>query len=293
MAEAGGDSPGATPGTLHVVATPIGNLGDISARAAATLRQAALILAEDTRRTGVLLRALGIATPLRAFHEHNERRETAAVIARLRGGADLALVADAGTPLISDPGGFLLRRLHEERLPVSVAPGPCALTAALSVSGLAVSGAAGPGFVFNGFLPPRAAARLRALRELRGERRALVFYEAPRRVAAFLAAAIEVFGGRREALLCRELTKKFEQIRQATLAELADWLAADDDRRRGEFVIVIAGAPKAAPDEAELARVLALLPRSLSLREAARLAAEITGGGKNDAYRLALDMRGE
>ncbi len=276
----------ADSGTLYVIATPIGNLDDISARAIATLRRVGFILAEDTRHTGRLMQQLGVTTPMRSFHEHNERTKTASIINSLRSGQDVALVCDAGTPLVSDPGSFLISQAHDHALTVHVIPGPCALVAALSISGMAASS-----FVFAGFLPPRKAPGLRALQALQHETRTLVFYEAPHRIADFLAAAKAVFGPDRKAMLGRELTKKFEQVRKADLAELMIWLASNPDHQRGEFVVIVAGAAVTRTDTDELIRIITLLPESLSLRDVVELTCEITGANKNQVYALALTIR--
>lgn len=225
------------PGTLYVVATPIGNLGDISARAVQILTMVDAILAEDTRVSARLLAQYGIATPVHSLHEHNERGRVPALVARLTGGQTLALISDAGTPLISDPGYLLVRAAHEAGLPVRAVPGPSAVTAALSVCGLPVHR-----FAFEGFLAPRAAARRRALQALRSETRTLVLLEAPHRLAALLADLVEVFGAQRRVCLSRELTKLHETVRTGTAGELAQWVGADPDQQRGECVLVIEGA---------------------------------------------------
>ena len=207
------------PGVLHIVATPIGNLGDLSRRAGEILAAVDLVLAEDTRHSRKLLNGMNIKTPVRAFHKDNETKATAHAIARLAAGAEVALVADAGTPLISDPGFKLVRQAHEKGIRVSPIPGPAALIAALSASGIAPDR-----FLFEGFAPEKQAARRKRLQTLAGESRTLIFYEAPHRITAFLDDAIAVFSGNREASIARELTKKFETIRRGELAGLKAWI---------------------------------------------------------------------
>lgn len=275
------------PGVLYVVATPIGNRADITQRALEVLGNAAQVLAEDTRHSGALLRSLGITTPLLSLHEHNEQAQVDGVLARLREGHDLALVSDAGTPLISDPGYRVVRAARQAGIAVVPVPGPSALITALSVAGLPTDR-----FVFEGFLPAKTAARRAHLQTLAGEPRTLIFYEASHRIQECLADLADVFGGGREAVVARELTKTFEQVHGGSLAELNDWLAADANRQRGEFVVLVAGAPPAEETEisAEARRVLEILRRELPVKQAAALAAEITGARKNALYQLALEL---
>ncbi|MDE1958200.1 MAG: 16S rRNA (cytidine(1402)-2'-O)-methyltransferase [Xanthomonadaceae bacterium] len=268
------------PGTLWVVATPIGHLDDLSPRAVDTLRRAALIAAEDTRHSRPLLAHYGIATALTALHEHNEREAAAALLARLASGDDVALIADAGTPLISDPGYRLVRAARAAGLRVSPVPGACAAIAALSVAGLASDR-----FVFEGFLPARPAARRARLQTLAGEPRTLVLYESAHRIEESLADLADVFGIDREAVLARELTKRFETVLTLPLGELAARVAADADQRRGEFVLLVAGHAEA--EDAclpEGRRVYALLREELPPARAARLAAAITGAPRRALY---------
>ncbi|MBD3619847.1 MAG: 16S rRNA (cytidine(1402)-2'-O)-methyltransferase [Chromatiales bacterium] len=276
------------PGTLYVVATPIGNLGDISQRALAVLAGVDCIAAEDTRHTARLLGHFGIGTPQVSLHEHNEEERSAELRRRLQAGESVALVSDAGTPLISDPGYRLVREVRGAGLAVVPVPGPSALIAALSVSGLPTDR-----FAFEGFPAPKAAARRRQFEALREEPRTLVFYESSHRVAASLEDMRAAFGAAREAVIARELTKAYEQVQAGTLAELVDWLAADANRERGEFVIMVAGHRVAAGevDEAEARRVLGLLLEELPVKAAARLAAELLDQPRNALYALALSLK--
>lgn len=274
------------PGTLYVVATPIGNLEDISARALRVLREVKLIAAEDTRHSARLLQHFGIDTPLAACHEHNEREQGSRLVQRLLGGDDLALISDAGTPLISDPGYHLVRNARAAGVRVVPVPGACALIAGLSASGLASDR-----FVFEGFLPARSTARRQRLQALLEEPRTLIFYEAPHRLLECLADLHELFGAERPAVLARELTKTFETIKGAPLGELHDWVAADSNQQRGECVLLVEGWQAPEGEEAlsaEALRVLDLLLAELPLKRAAALAAEITGVRKNLLYQQAL-----
>lgn len=273
------------PGTLYVVATPIGNLGDLSPRVREVLAAAAVIAAEDTRRCAQLLSHLGIAGATTvSLHEHNEAERVPGLIGRLRAGADVALVSDAGTPLVSDPGFPLVRAAREAGLPVRAVPGPTAAIAALAVSGLPPDR-----FAFEGFLPARAAARRARLEELAPVTATLIFYESSHRVAATVADLGAVFGGERRICLARELTKRYEESVTLPAAELADWLAADSDRRRGEFVLVVAGAQTPpARHEVDLDRLLAVLLEHMPVKAAARAAAELTGAARNEVYERAL-----
>ena len=272
------------PGVLYIVATPIGNLGDLSRRAGEILAAVDLILAEDTRHSRKLLNGMNIKTPVRAFHKDNETKATAQAIARLAAGAEVALVADAGTPLISDPGFKLVRQAHEKGFRVSPIPGPAALIAALSASGIAPDR-----FLFEGFAPEKPVARRKRLQALAGESRTLIFYEAPHRITAFLDDAIAVFSGGREASIARELTKKFETIRRGELASLKAWIEQEPDQRRGEFVVVIAGNKKKGASNLEA--MLTTLLKSLPLKQSAQIAAELSGGNKNEIYKLALSLQ--
>jgi len=274
-----------TAGSLYVVATPIGHLGDVSLRMRETLGRVALVAAEDTRHTGQLLRALGVATPMISLHEHNERSRAGELVARMVAGADVALVSDAGTPLVSDPGFVLVRAAIDAGLRVVPVPGPCAVITALSVAGLPTDR-----FCFEGFLPPRGAARRARLAALAGETRSLVFYEAPQRIAASLSDLAGCFGDQRRVAVARELTKAFETVYHGTLGELAARAAADRDMSRGELVIVVEGARPADTGQVEIDRVLKVLLASLPASQAAALAARLTGAARNDCYARALEL---
>jgi len=268
-------------GRLWVVATPIGNLDDLSPRARDTLCRVDLIAAEDTRHSAPLLAQAGSRARTLALHEHNEREQAARIVEHLRGGGEAALISDAGTPLISDPGFRLVRAAREAGFEVSPVPGPCAAIAALSAAGLPSDR-----FVFEGFLPAKAAARRERLQTLAAESRTLIFYESSHRIVESLADAIGAFGGAREAVLARELTKLFETIIAAPLADVATRVAADPNQQRGEFVLLVAGAAGEAADAqlAEGRRVFALLREELPPARAAKLAAAITGAPRKQLY---------
>lgn len=270
------------PGSLYVVATPIGNLGDFAPRARAVLAAVDAICAEDTRTSAPLLRRFGIHARLLALHEHNEDRIAATLVERLQRGERLALISDAGTPLISDPGYALVSAARAAGLPVYAVPGPSAALAALSISGLPSDR-----FVFEGFLPPKPAARRQRLRELAAEPRTLVIFESAHRIEEAARDCAEVLG-QRTVCLCRELTKRFEQSVCLPAVQLPAWLAADPDRRRGEFVLVVAGAPAPVAEEATAQRLLRVLLKELPPSAASRLAAELTGLPKGRLYRQAL-----
>lgn len=267
-------------GTLHVVATPIGNLADLSPRALETLRSVAAVCAEDTRHTRQLLAHFGVERPLLALHEHNEAELAQTLVARLAAGESLALVSDAGTPLVSDPGFRLVRAAREAGIRVSPVPGPSALIAALSVAGLPSDR-----FAFEGFLPAKAGARRDRLAALAGEPRTLVFYESSHRIADTLADCVAAFGGERPAVLARELTKLFETVLDGDLSTLQARVEADANQRKGEFVLLVQGAGEDADARiAEGRRVYALLAAELKPSLAAKLAAEITGAPRKALY---------
>jgi 16S rRNA (cytidine1402-2'-O)-methyltransferase len=278
-----------TVGTLYVVATPIGNLDDMSARALKVLANVALIAAEDTRHSIRLLQHFGIDTPLAACHEHNERDEGGRFITKLLAGEDVALVSDAGTPLISDPGYHLVRQARAAGVDVVPVPGACALIAALSAAGLPSDR-----FIFEGFLPAKSAGRRGRLEQVKEEPRTLIFYEAPHRILECLEDMKLVFGAERPALLARELTKTFETLKGLPLAELCEFVAGDSNQQRGECVVLVGGwsAPEGeAAISVQAQRVLDLLLAELPLKRAAALAAEITGVRKNLLYQAALEKQ--
>ena len=268
------------PGTLHVVATPIGNLGDLSPRALETLRGVAAICAEDTRHTRQLLAHFGLERPLVALHEHNEDQIAERVVARLLAGESLALVSDAGTPLVSDPGFRVVRAARAAGVPVSPVPGACAFVAALSVAGLPSDR-----LVFEGFLPAKGNARRERLAPLAAETRTLAFYESAHRIEETLADMATIFGADRRAVVARELTKLFETVLDGTLADLHARVSADANQRKGEFVVLVQGA---GDDEqariAEGKRLYAKLGEHLPPSTAAKLAAELSGAPRKALY---------
>ena len=274
-------------GRLDVVATPIGNLGDVSARTRESLASADLIAAEDTRRTRGLLQALGVSRPLTSLHAHNENRRAAELIEKLRAGAVIALVSDAGTPLLSDPGAELVRAAIAAGIEVRPIPGPSAVIAALAGAGLALER-----FCFEGFLPAGGAERRERLAALAGEERTLVFFEAPHRIADTLVEFATVFGVERRAALARELTKAHETFYRETLGELAARARAEESLERGEITLVVAGAPPRARtrDERLLRRAIELLARELPPARAAAIAAQLAGTTRSEAYALAIQL---
>jgi 16S rRNA (cytidine1402-2'-O)-methyltransferase len=271
-----------TPGVLYVVATPIGNLADASPRCVDTLKSVDLIACEDTRTTRTLLSRYGIATRSVALHQHNERHAAAALIAALRAGKSVALVSDAGTPALSDPGAWLVAEAHRAGIPVSPLPGPSAVAAAVSVAGFP-----GESFLFAGFLPASRAARRKALEAL-DLPWPVVIYEAPHRIGDTLEDLKRQFGEEREVVVARELTKKFEEVARLPLGQAASWLAARAERSQGEFVLVLQPGAEQKPAALEPEKVLEILLEALAPSEAARLAARITGAPKNRLYRKAI-----
>ncbi len=278
----------AEAGVLYVVATPIGNLDDLGARALSVLRSVHAIYAEDTRHSGVLLRHHGVSTPVQTLHEHNEDARIVLIRARLLAGESLALISDAGTPLISDPGFRLVRALRSEGLRISPVPGACAAIAALSVAGLPTDR-----FSFEGFLPAKSAARRERLQAVLHDARTLVFYEAPHRIADLLGDAEAVFGAERPAVLVRELTKTFETIIALPLAQLREKVLADSDQQRGEIILLIAGdtVRDADAETAEMDKVLNVLLPELPLKQAVALAEKLTGLAGNQLYKRALQLK--
>jgi 16S rRNA (cytidine1402-2'-O)-methyltransferase len=278
-------------GRLYVVATPIGNLGDVGTRAIQVLKSCALIAAEDTRHTGVLLKHFGIETQQVSLHDHNERGRSADLVARLLAGVDIALVSDAGTPAISDPGFELVRAAAAAGVSIVAVPGPCAAIAALSIGALPTDR-----FCFEGFLPARGAARRKRLEALAHETRTLVLYESPHRITDTLEDCAAVLGDEREAVIAREITKLHEATYRGSLRALIERAGSDENLRRGEIVLLLAGC-KAAEEDAggageALDRALQVLLAELPLKQAARLAARITGARDNEAYKRALQIKG-
>lgn len=273
--------------TLYILATPIGNLEDISYRAVRVLQSVDRIAVEDTRHARKLLDHYGIDRPLVSLHEHNELQRLEPLLARLERGESLALISDAGTPLISDPGFPLVREARRRGINVSPVPGASSITAALSVAGLPTDR-----FVYEGFLPAKPSARRKRLEALRGDTRTLVVLESSHRIEAALADLVSVFGGARECALARELTKHFETVRTGPLELLASCLADEPDQRKGEFVLVIAGAaPETTEAEAaETERMLAVLVSELPVKQAAGLVARLTGEPRNALYQRALEL---
>lgn len=278
------------PSTLYVAATPIGNVADITLRALHALHIADAVACEDTRNTAQLLTRYGLAKPLIAAHEHNEREAAEKIIARLHAGERIALVSDAGTPGVSDPGARIVDAVRGAGFRVMPLPGACAGIAALSASGLIADG-----FRFVGFLPAKAKQREAALSALRDAEGTLIFYEAPHRIAETVAALAQAFEPSREIVFARELTKLFEEIHRCPLSEAAAWLRADTHREKGEFVVLLEGAPRESGEDAEreALRVLSILLEECPVRQAASLAAKITGGKKNALYEMALKLKAE
>jgi 16S rRNA (cytidine1402-2'-O)-methyltransferase len=275
-------------GTLFVVATPIGNLEDLTPRASQTLASVDLVAAEDTRHTMRLLFTIGAKPALIALHDHNEERAVHGIIESLKDGKDVALVSDAGTPLVSDPGFRLVRAAHENDITIVPIPGACAVTAALSAAGLPTDR-----FCFEGFAPSKRAARRDWLQALAGEERTMVIYESVHRIAACLADMVDVFGADRPAFVGRELTKMHEECVQESLGELQRRIDAGDIRSKGEFVIVVSGAAAAAAATIDSDRLLAELSSCLSAKDAARIAANITGEKKNALYERILELKAD
>lgn len=277
-------------GILYVVATPIGNLADISERAIAILRQVDLIAAEDTRHSRYLTEQLSIKTPMLSLHEHNEKQRVTKLVTLLEEGKSLALISDAGTPLISDPGYHLVKSVREQGIKVVPVPGACALIAALCVSGLPANH-----FRFEGFLPAQRTARLKYLQNLQYDTHTLIFYEAPHRIVDLVEDMLVVFGQQRYVVVARELTKTFETVQGAPLAELLDWLQADKNQQKGEFVVLVQGAEQQTRTEISLSldHVLNILLTELPVKQAVQLTAKLTGEKKNKLYEMALQLKGE
>lgn len=272
---------------LFLVATPIGNLGDISFRALETLKSVDLIAAEDTRHSKRLLQHFAIDTRLIACHEHNEEQQAPALVERMRKGQSIALISDAGTPLVSDPGYRLVQAALKENIRVVPVPGPCAAIAALSVSGLPTDS-----FVFEGFPPARPGARQNYLRTLQAEQRTVVFYVSCHRIIDTLKDMVLVFGGQRQAVMARELTKAYETIHRAALSDLVEWVENDPNQKKGEIVLLVAGAQQQGDAGRQLLdKLLPVLVEELPVKQAATIAARVTGLNKNDLYTLALALK--
>ena len=277
-------------GILYVVATPIGNLGDITLRAIEMLKMVDAIAAEDTRHTSGLLSHFGISKKLIAVHEHNEQQSAEKLLALLKKGENIALVTDAGTPAVSDPGAIVVKVVRESGIKIVPIPGVSALVTALSASGITQNG-----FYFHGFLPASGAARRKILEQLKAQTVTLVFYEAPHRIIESVADIAKVLGENRQLTFCRELTKTFETIYTCTTNEASAWLQADPNQQRGEFVLLIEPAPLVETDEisAEAQAVLKCLLAELPLKQAVKLATEITQLKKNDLYEFALKIKND
>ncbi len=270
-------------GTLYIVATPIGNLADITLRAITTLNQVDLIAAEDTRHSKKLLNHYAIKTKLISLHEYNEEQKSHFIIDQLIAGKNIGLISDAGTPLISDPGFQLINLVKKSAIPVTAIPGPSALITALSISGLPTDR-----FTFEGFLSAKSQARIKDLQKLITEDRTMIFYESPHRLLDTIEGMITVFGGKRFAVIAKELTKTFETIYCGTLAEIINWLTSNKEHQKGEFVILVKGAEQKPQIDSEAIRIFNILKEELSHKQAAALTAEITGINKNHLYKAFL-----
>ena len=277
-------------GELYIVATPIGNLGDMVPRAVEVLQAVDLIAAEDTRHSGKLLNYFSIDTPLMAYHDHGDKRQSARILNTLQAGKKVALISDAGTPLISDPGYRLVREVRQQGYKIIPVPGACAAIAALSASGLPSDR-----FAFEGFLPHKSGARIKRLQSLVRDEATLVFYEAPHRIVDALTDMVKVFGSDREVVMARELTKTYETFLSGNLEEVLSLVQADSNQQKGEIVILLHGADNGqnTTDDVEQERILRLLMAELPLKQAAALAAKITGGQKNTLYQKALEIKEE
>lgn len=276
-------------GVLYIVATPIGNLGDITQRALDILRSVDLIAAEDTRNSQKLLNHFGIRASMMTLHEHNEREQADEIITKLQSGKSIALISDAGTPLISDPGYTLVSRIHAQGIKVTPIPGPSALIAALSVAGLPTDR-----FCFEGFLPAKTAARDKVLQSLRQETRTMVFYEAPHRLIDTLTSLRDVLGEDRIICLVREITKLYETIRKDSVAAILEWVSENPEQQKGESVLVVEGSTSRKPTnrvEIEVEALLSHLMQKMSLKDAASVAAAVTGQKKNALYERALEIK--
>jgi 16S rRNA (cytidine1402-2'-O)-methyltransferase len=278
-----------TQGLLYIIATPIGNLADMTYRAVAVLQAVDVIAAEDTRHSRPLLQHYGIKTPLLALHAHNEQQRSTALLQRLLKGENVALISDAGTPLISDPGYYLVREVRAHGIKVVPIPGACAAIAALSAAGLPTDR-----FIFEGFLSAKASARQKRLAELKVETGTLVFYESPHRILDLLQDMLTSFGADRYVFIARELTKQFETLRGDKLDKLLIWVQSDAMQQKGEFVVLVQGSdPAEQKDQAQYEQVLRTLLQELPVKQAVNLTAQLTGSKKNEIYKLALQWQAE
>lgn len=278
------------PATLYIVATPIGNLGDITLRAIETLKHVDLVAAEDTRHSGLLLQHLGIQAKLYPLHDHNEQQKAQQLIDKLKSGMSIALISDAGTPLINDPGYHLVKACHEQSIRVVPIPGACAAITALCVSGLPTDR-----FCYEGFLPAKSKARIDYLNQLMEETRTLVFYESTHRIIDSLQDMLQVFGTQRLLVLAKELTKSWETVIQNPIDEVIRWLQEDDNRQKGEFVLVVEGYHKNIADDIDpnAIKLLNRLQQELPLKKAAAIVADMYRLKKNQLYQLGLDSKAE
>lgn len=276
------------PSTLYIVATPIGNLGDITLRAIDTLKQVDLIAAEDTRHSGLLLQHLGIHAKMYPLHDHNEQQKAQQLVEKLKSGASIALVSDAGTPLINDPGYHLVKACRKERIKVVPIPGACAAITALCASGLPTDR-----FCYEGFLPAKSKARIDYLTKLLQEPRTVVFYESTHRIIDSLNDMLDVFGEDKSIVLAKELTKSWETIIELPISQLIIWLKEDPNRQKGEFVLILEGYHKTNDEELDPAAIKLLnrLQQELPLKKAAAIVAEVYGLKKNQLYQLGLDTK--
>jgi 16S rRNA (cytidine1402-2'-O)-methyltransferase len=273
-------------GALYIVATPIGNLEDLSPRAISVLKHVDLIVAEDTRHSKPMLNQFGIETKIRAYHDHNEREQTPKLIELLQQGHSIALISDAGTPLICDPGYHLLGAAHAEKIKVIPVPGASAMVSALSASGFSAEK-----FIFEGYLPAKQVARQTRMQALQTEARTMVFHEVPHRIINFMEDSIDCFGASRQAVIAKEITKLHETIYRDSLENILLWLKEDAVRCKGEFVVVIQGEKTDQFDSAEAKRILQILLKDHSVKDAVKLATEILNGKKNELYKIAMDLK--
>lgn len=274
------------PGTLYLVATPIGNLADITQRAISVLDQVDIIAAEDTRHSQRLLTHLGIKSKLVAYHEHNEERSTPKLLADLESGKSIALISDAGTPLISDPGYRLVTQAHDHEIKIVPIPGVCAAIAALSVAGLATDS-----FSFEGFPPAKHGARLHFFEPYAKQRQTLIFYVSCHKIIETLKDMATVFGGDRRVTFAREITKTFETIKRADLSTLVDWVESDENQRKGEIVLIVEGKMVDEVDSSQLDNYLSILLAELPVKQSVNLVVKMTGENKNDVYKRALELK--